>query len=51
MVQYLPLLFGVTPLSLSVWLKTLLVACTIIVVSELGKFVYSLYKSVVVKAK
>lgn len=51
MVQYLPLLFGVTPLSLSVWLKTLLVACTIIVVSELGKFVYGLYKSVVVKAK
>ena len=51
MVQYLPLAFGVTPLSTVVWIKTVLTASTIIVVSELGKLVYGIFRSATVKAK
>lgn len=45
MVQLLPTVFGVSPLSLSSWIKTLAVSVSIVVVSEAYKFLYRLLTS------
>ena len=45
MVQLLPTVFGVSPLSLSSWIKTLAVSVSIVAVSEAYKFLYRLLAS------
>ena len=45
MVQFLPTVFGVSPLSVSSWLKTLAVSISIVLVSEAYKLVYRLLTS------
>ncbi len=39
-VQYFSGIFGIYPMSIAMWLKTILLALTIVVVSELYKFIY-----------
>ncbi|MBQ8427497.1 MAG: cation transporting ATPase C-terminal domain-containing protein, partial [Clostridia bacterium] len=44
-VQYFSKIFGIQPMCLALWIKTILLSSSIVVVSELYKFVYRIIKN------